>query len=156
VADRAGLVDLQAKALSRAVERLVQADVDVGLDVVATSSRRPRAASTEQILEAFEVGRLSGAARARPRAEVAEDRPEEVREPAEVLGVAVLDVEASREAGSGLASARLLGVALPVRAETVIAPALFGVGQNLVRLVDFLELVGRSGTFRDIRMVLAG
>ena len=89
------------------------------------------------------------------RAQIAEDRPEEVREAAEVLGVAVLDAKAARKPRTGL-TRPLLGVALPVGSEAVVAATLLRVGQDLVGLVDFLELVRRPGALGDVGVVLAG
>src|SRR5436309_559935 len=50
----------------------------------------------------------------------------------------------------------LLGVALPVGAERVVAAALLRIGEHLVCFVDLLEAVGRVLALGDVGMVLAG
>ena len=154
VAGGAGLLALEAEALARAVEGFVERDLDAGLDVVA-SAPSPARAAAEQVFQSLEIDGLpSAAASARAGAEIAEDRPEEVGEASGFLRIAVLDVEAA-----GRSRARLtrgpLSVALPVRAEAVVPPALVRVRQHLVGLVDFLELLGRARDLGHVRMVLA-
>src|SRR5712692_7149927 len=95
LAGGAGLLALEAEALARAVERFVERDLDAGLDVVATAPSAARA-PPEQVFQSLEVDALpSAAASSRTGAEIAKDRPEEVREASEILRVAVLDVEAT-------------------------------------------------------------
>src|SRR2546422_30918 len=151
VAGGAGLVQLERERLARAVERLVQRDLDARLDVLAAPpTPGPRAAAAEEGFAAAAPESnptAAGLAGARPaRSEVAEDRAEEV---GEVSGVPVLDRETAR-----LLTRGLLRIALPVGTEGVVATALLGVGQDLVRLVDLLEACVL--TFVDVGMVLTG
>src|SRR6266571_1919246 len=85
-------------------------------------------------------------------AQVSEDRAEEVGEAPDVAGVSAV---LHSEAAAGRASWRGLGVALPVRSKRIVAPALLGVGENLVRLADFLEALGRVLGLCDVRVVLS-
>jgi hypothetical protein len=105
--------------------------------------RRP----PEQILEVDRPAapRAAGAA----RAQVAEDRPEEL---GEVAGVGVLHPDAA-----GLTGRSGLRGALPVGTERVVTAALLGVGEDLVGLGDLLEAFA-AGVFalRDVRVVLPG
>ncbi len=94
-----------------------------------------------------------------------EERSEEVAEAGQVVGIAaVLEVgtgtrgrapEAGERAARPLATGLL--VRLPVAAQLVVQLALVGVGQDLVRLADLLELLlGRGIAAVDVGVVLAG
>src|SRR5438552_5519 len=134
----------------RAQRRLGRRDRQLELDVVA----RP----LEERVRGDRHGEIEVAAAAAPApragsaaaAKIPEDRAEEVGEIAAIAAL-VLDAEpAAWLTGS------LLGVALPVGAERVVAAALLRIGEHLVRLVDLLEAVGRVLALGDVGMVLAG
>src|SRR5262249_40392259 len=147
---RAGLFHLEGECLARTGEGFFQRDLDAGLDVIAAAARLPAseaATAAEQILESATA---AAAARARSATQVPEDRAEEVREVARVTAL-VLHAEPSARLTGGL-----LGVALPVGAERVVAAAFLRVGEHLVRLVDLLEAVGRVLGLGDVGVVLAG
>src|SRR6185503_14486997 len=141
-AHRARLLEVHRERLARAVEGLVERDLDARLDVRA--ARGP--------IEAFVEPDASGAGAAPGvGAKVSEDRAEELGEVAEVAGVSAV---LHSEAASGRACWWGLGVSLPVRSERIVAAALLGVGENLVGLADLLEAVGRVLGLRDVRVVL--
>src|SRR5882762_2488769 len=136
----ARLVELERERLARSAERLLQRELDARLHVLAASSARTTAdAAAEQVLEAAPA---PGAA----PAQIAEDRPEELRE---VAALAVFDLKSTGARGRAL-----LSVALPVGTERVVASAFLGIGQDFVRLGDLLEASVLA--FVDVGMVLAG
>src|SRR5213594_3380590 len=151
----AGLVHLQGEGFAGAGERFLQGDLDAGLDILAARARvaaAEAAATTEQVLEIHATAIAAPATRAgsAAAAKIPEDRAEEVGEVAPIAAL-VLDAEpTARLTGS------LLGVALPVGAERVVAAALLRIGEHLVRLVDLLEAIGRVLALGDVGMVLAG
>src|SRR5207245_8432427 len=151
----AGLVHLQGEGFAGAGERFLQGDLDAGLNVVAAAARLAAAwaaATAEQGLEIHATAIAAPTTRAgsAAAAKIPEDRAEEVGEIAAIAAL-VLDAEpAARLTGS------LLGVALPVGAERVVAAALLRIGEYLVRLVDLLEAIGRVLALGDVGMVLAG
>src|SRR5207253_6287756 len=143
MAGRARFLDVHRKGLAGSVKRLVERDLDAGLDIAAARAL----AALEEVLEpdAF-TSRPSAAT-----AHVAEDRAKEVGEVAGAANVAaVLDPEPS----TGTAAGRSLGVTLPIRAERVVTAPLLGVRQHLVGFVDLLEAVGGVLALRDVRVVL--
>ncbi len=76
----ARLVELEREGLPGAVKGLLERDLDRGLHVLAAPSRRAPIPAAAELLE--DVGAASRAT----GPEVAEDRPEEVREPPEIPG----------------------------------------------------------------------
>src|SRR5436309_2297235 len=143
MAGRARFLDVHRKGLAGSVKRLVERDLDAGLDIAAARAL----AALEEVLEpdAF-TSRPSAAT-----AHVAEDRAKEVGEVAGAANVAaVLDPEPS----TGTAAGRSLGVTLPIRAERVVTAPLLGIRQHLVGFVDLLEAVGGVLALRDVRVVL--
>src|SRR5437016_5700151 len=143
MAGRARFLDVHRKGLAGSVKRLVERDLDAGLDIAAARAL----AALEEVLEpdAF-TSRPSAAT-----AHVAEDRAKEVGEVAGAANVAdVLDPEPS----TGTAAGRSLGVTLPIRAERVVTAPLHGIRQHLVGFVDLLEPVGGVLAPRDVRVVL--
>src|SRR5437660_224520 len=132
---------------ARAQRGLGRRDRQLDLDVVALAlEERVRGDGHGEIEIAAPTTRAGSAAAAK----IPEDRAEEVGEIAAIAAL-VLDAEpAARLTGS------LLGVALPVGAERVVAAALLRIGEYLVRLVDLLEAVGRVLALGDVGVVLAG
>src|SRR3990170_9167222 len=146
----------------------VYARRDFHLQAAAVHGEGPPA-SAERVFEAHLDGSLgvsaAGAPESRPPpllaglgervsfsdAEVTEDRAEEVGESPEV-GAAASEVDPEPLEGPRPG----LGVALPVGAETVVALALLGVGEDLVGLVDLLEAVGRPLGPGNVGVMLPG
>src|SRR3989449_3024407 len=129
VARRARLFHLHGECLAGPGERLFQCDLDAGLHVVAAPARLPAteaASATEQILEVHPAALAAPATRALAATQVTEDGAEEVGEVADVAAL-VLHAETTARLIGGL-----LGVALPVGAERVVATALLRVGEHLV------------------------
>src|SRR5262249_34539634 len=152
---RAGLVHLHRDRLAGARERLFQRDLDAGLNVAAAAARltaAEAAATAEQVFEIHATAIAAPATRAGSAAAttIPEDRAGEGGANAAVAAL-VLDAEPAVRLPR-----RLLGVALPVGAERVVAAALLRIGEHLVRLVDLLEAVGRVLALGDVGMVLAG
>src|SRR5262245_23529900 len=155
VAGRAGLIHLERERLARARVGFFQRDLDASLNVIAASARlaaAEAATNAEQVLELHAASIATSPAR--PGTEIAEDRAEEVGEVAAVAAL-ILNAEASARL-TGALPGGLLGVALPVGAERVVATALLRIGEHLVRLVDLLEAVGRVLRLGDVGMVLSG
>src|SRR2546422_3173427 len=144
----AGLVHLERQRLACPLERLVEGDLHGGLDVLARSAGAAGAESAEEILGVA----AAACPVAHPDTEIPENRPEEVGEVAEGAPVtAVLHTEA---AGAG--TGRALGVAVPVGSQAVVPPALLGVGENLVRLVDLLEALAAVLALGHVGVVFPG
>src|SRR5256886_8739638 len=137
----------------RPLVRLGEPDLDLGLHVLARSRARSRARPRPRPAEQI-VGVGESAV-----ADVAEQRPEEVREPGRVgaegirAGRPVVHPMESRPATRLTAHAR--GVALPIRTHGVVALALGGIAEDLVGLVDLLEAALRLRLLVDVRVVLA-
>src|SRR4029077_20565581 len=82
---RAGLVQLQRHRLARALEGLLQRQLDARLDVApAPTSRTEAAAQVPQIRELELGGSATAGAGAGEAARIAEDRAEEIREASRV------------------------------------------------------------------------
>src|SRR5258708_3672272 len=128
--------------LFRAMQGLFDRHQQVGFDIVAARGLLPA------------VSREALAATAKRAA--AEELLEKIREPcagkAASIGEAAVASAAAAPAGRGLRPA-----VLPVRAELVVAPALFGIAEDFVGLVDLLEFrLGGLLLLGDIGMILPG
>src|SRR5205823_3886361 len=84
-----------------------------------------------------------------PPAEIAEDRPEEIRE---VAGLA--EMCRVRGAAARARARRTARVALPVASQRVVPLSLLGIGKDLVGLVDLLEAVARVLALGNVGVVL--
>src|SRR5262249_20662265 len=114
LAGRTRLLDLPPEGLARFVERLLRRNLGPPLEVLSTSSSAPSAgAPTDGV---FESAAATARAGGRATPEVDEDRAKKL---GEVAGVAILDREPARLLAGG--AARLVGVALPIRTEGVVA-----------------------------------
>src|SRR5256885_16928166 len=80
-------------------------------------------------------------------AKIPEDRAEEV---GEIAAIAALGLDAEPAAWL---TGSLLGVALPVGAERVVAAAVLRVGEHLVRLLELLGALRRVLGLADVRVV---
>src|SRR5205085_11709550 len=147
-----GLLSLERECFTRAVERLVERDLDGSLHVAATPPAAALRFAAEEILHAepWAPAAAAGARALLSASSVSEDRPEEVREVAAVAEM--LDAESP---GPWTAGRRALGVPLPVGTERVVAPALLGIREHVVRFGDLPELVAVVLALGDVRMVLA-
>src|SRR2546428_6826237 len=131
--------------------RLGERDLDLGLHVLARSRARSRARPrpAEQIVGVGESA----------VADVAEQCPEEVREPGRVGAEGIRAgrpvVHAMEPPPATRLTAHARGVALPVRTHGVVALALGGIAEDLVGLVDLLEPALRLRLLVDVRVVLA-
>src|SRR5207245_8239055 len=89
---------------------------------------------------------------------LAEERPEEIREPAGVVAERVFAglprVDVLEAAGPGGTSAPLRELP-PLRADRVVALSLLRIAEDLVGLVDLLDLLFRVRLLVDVRVVLA-
>src|SRR6185436_13138229 len=153
---------LDREAACCAVVEILEAEVDLLLDVAAGAGARARTA-------------LAASRSARARTSAAEEGLEEVGErvlapehlvhfflrhravAAAAAATAEIDVPAARALARIEALARGLLVLPPVRAELVVLLALVGVAEDLVGLVDLLELrLGGLVARIDVRVMLAG
>src|SRR5438034_912099 len=146
---------LELDVVALPLEERVRGDGHGEIEVAAAAGDAGALAGHAHALSRLHAGRdlhveLSPSPLPAAAAKIPEDRAEEVGEIAAIAAL-VLDAEpAARLTGS------LLGVALPVGAERVVAAALLRIGEHLVRLVDLLEAVGRVLALGDVGMVLAG
>src|SRR2546426_2525122 len=129
---------------------LREIDLDLALDIFALACSRP-GARTRAAEEVIRVGETTVPG-------LAEERPEEIREPAGVVAERVFAglprVDVLEAAGPGGTSAPLREL-LPLRADRVVALALLGIAEDLVGLVDLLELLFRVRFLVYVRVVLA-
>src|SRR3989454_3306437 len=134
----------------RALVGLGESDLDLALDIfaLACSCAGARTRAAEEVIRIGETT-VPG---------LAEERPEEVREPTGVVAERVFAglprVDVLEAAGPGGTSAPLREL-LPLRADRVVALSLLGIAEDLVGLVDLLELLFRVRLFVYVRVVLA-
>src|SRR5262249_55848538 len=132
---------------------LLEADLDLGLEISASAPAARGPEGSPPVLELYALERTPA------RAEIPEDRAEELREVAKISGLVDVDAVAARASAVRLAAEPAgsgLRIARPVWPEGVVALALRRVGEDLVGLVDLLEPVGGGLDARVlVGMVLA-